>query len=70
MVLHDIMSWAVGHEDGESSVQDRSVEPPGDIGGNVAGFAWHPDQENTLLVSLSCLSSLRSLICLLCAGCE
>ena len=45
------MSWAVGHEDGESSVQDRSVEPPGDIGGNVAGFAWHQHQENTLLVS-------------------
>ena len=23
VVLHDIMSWAVGHEDGESSVQGR-----------------------------------------------
>ena len=70
VVLHDIMSWAVGHEDGESSVQDRSVEPPGDIGGNVAGFAWHPDQENTLLVSILSLESLESDLSALCAGCE
>ena len=26
VVLHDIMSWAVGHEDGESSVLDRLVQ--------------------------------------------
>ena len=72
VVLHDIMSWAVGHEDGESSVQvqqivlniflslyiyfyppcqDRMVEPPTDIGGHVAAFAWHPRDENTLLVA-------------------
>jgi len=46
--LHDIMSWAVGQEDGEPSVTDRIVEPPFDLG-NIGAFAWHPTQENTLL---------------------
>ena len=27
------------------------VEPPTDIGGHVAAFAWHPRDENTLLVA-------------------
>ena len=31
--------------------QDRMVEPPTDIGGHVAAFAWHPRDENTLLVA-------------------
>lgn len=50
VLLHDIMSWPPGQEDGEPSVTDRTVEPPQPVG-NMAGFAWHPDLENTLLVA-------------------
>ena len=31
-------------------MQDRTVEPPRDVG-HVAGVAWHPHDENTLLVA-------------------
>ena len=41
ILLHDIMSWAVGQEDGEPAVSDRSVAPAREVGG-VASFAWHP----------------------------
>jgi len=47
--LHDIMSWP-GQEDGEPSVTDRRVEPPQQVG-NITGFSWHPEYENTLLVA-------------------
>lgn len=48
ILLHDIMSWAVGQEDGEPAVSDRSVAPAREVGG-VASFAWHPARENTIL---------------------
>ena len=52
LALHDIMSWPglQGHEDGEPSVTDRTVEPPHQVG-NITGFSWHPHYENTLLVA-------------------
>ena len=50
VLLHDIMSWPPGQEDGEPSVTDRTVEPPQPVG-NITGFAWHPQHENTLLVA-------------------
>jgi len=48
IALHDIMSWAVGQEDGESVVSGRSVAPPREVGG-LGAFAWHPSRENTIL---------------------
>ena len=48
ILLHDIMSWAVGQEDGEPAVSNRSVAPAREVGG-VGAFAWHPSRENTIL---------------------
>ena len=48
IMLHDIMSWAVGQEDGEPAVSNRSVAPAREVGG-VGAFAWHPSRENTIL---------------------
>ena len=42
------MSWAVGQEDGEPAVSNRSVAPAREVGG-VGAFAWHPSRENTIL---------------------
>ena len=49
ILLRDIMSWAVSQEDGEASVTERTIQPPGSQIGNIADFAWHPSRENTLL---------------------
>lgn len=48
ILLHDIMSWAAGQEDGEPAVSNRSVTPAREVGG-VGAFAWHPSRENTIL---------------------
>lgn len=49
IILHDIMNWAVSHEDGEASVTERSIQPPAYNLGNILDFTWHPSNSNTLL---------------------